>query len=110
MTKYRIQNIIYFEDYGLYARCQLEAIKKSQKIATFIADCIEAYLAKQNVSEKIKNSQTLYAACQKQAQKEGVSIAEFTEKACADFIGVTTKIAAEPQKKGSFFDLNRGVS
>lgn len=95
-----IKDIIFFEDYGLYSQCQLEAIKRGQKISHFITDCVEEYLAIEN----FRNNQTLYVACQKQADKEGISIAELVEKACADKIGVTNK---SKKKRGSILDLNR---
>jgi hypothetical protein len=95
-----IKDIIFFEDYGLYSQCQLEAIKRGQKIAQFMADCVGDYLA----IESFRNNQTLYVACQRQAEKEGKSIAELIEKACADKIGMTYK---PKKKKGGILDLNR---
>ena len=65
-----------------------------------MADCVGEYLA----IESFRNNQTLYVACQKQAEKEGISVAELIEKSCADKIGMTHKLK---KKKGNILDLNR---
>jgi hypothetical protein len=101
-----IKDVIFFNNFGLYSQCELEATKRDQRLARFIADCIEAYLTKRGEAKTFKNKQQLFIACQQQADKEGISVAEFIEKCCAAFIGMNDKPAVK-KGRGGFLDLNR---
>lgn len=101
-----IKDIIFFNNFGLYSQCELEATKREQKFARFVADCVEAYLAKQGEPKTFKNKQQLFITCQQQANKKGISVAEFIEKCCAELIDLSNKPAVK-KGKGGFLDLNR---
>jgi hypothetical protein len=93
-----IKDVIFFNNFGLYSLCQLEAAKRGLKLAQFQAECVAEHCAKQKDPQVFKNNQQLFIVCQKYAAKEGASVAEFIERCCAERMGF---------KKGSILDLNR---
>jgi hypothetical protein len=94
-----IKDIIFFNNFGLYSQCELEATKRGQKLARFIADCVEAHSAKENEARTFRNKRELFIYCQSKSE----NVAEFIEACCAEYFGAIMK----PKKKGSILDLNR---
>lgn len=79
--------IIFFEDYGLYARVRMNAIRDNNAPADYIVKCVESYMQKKGYDNKPLNSaESLYGFCEEEAKTLRVSIAAFIEQCCKDVI------------------------
>ena len=101
-----IKEIIFFEDYGLWTRCEAEAARQGIKTTEFITIKCEELLIKNNVEKVHKKAMNLWIDCDDAAKKLNLSVAQFIEYACA--------LSIEPEKaekrKESFLErLDRAM-
>jgi len=96
-----IKEIIFFEDYGLWAKCGKAARVNKVPLAHYIAGCVE-----KTVGAEIGYDEELYDYCDREAQKQGISIAEFIENCCKEVIE-EKNTAKKAEKKLGFLELPR---
>ena len=102
-----IKEIIFFEDYGLWAKCGKAARVNKVPISDYIASCVEK--VEKRADTPINYSEELYDCCEIAAKQDGQTIAQFIEACCQSEIGEKDIAEKAEKKKGDFFNLNRDV-
>ena len=97
-----VKEIIFFEDYGLWAKCGKAARVNKVSLAHYITECVE-----KTIGIEIGYDEELYDYCDGEAQKQGISIAGFIENCCKEVIG-EKNTANRAEKKLGFFELPKG--
>ena len=101
-----IKEIIFFNDYSLFAQCEVEAKKADVKINLFIVGIVEEILERKYCIKKDhKKSIDFWISCQQAAQTANMPIAGFIEDACREYFK-----APEPQKVSIFQRISRAMS
>jgi hypothetical protein len=80
-----IKDVIFFEDYGLYAEVVKEATVSGMGVGSYLAVCMEEYLNRDNAGKKIviNKAEEMYAYSEKlKNQGFAGSISQVMEKIC----------------------------
>lgn len=97
-----IKDIVYFSDFGLWTKVQIEAQKKNMKVTDFIVEkCLE------NLEPKIcKKTMDFWILCSEAASKHNSTVAAFIEESCRHAIENGNAPAHEKKSFWDHFDLN----
>ncbi len=102
--------VYFFQDSTLQARIEFESSRAKSNFAKYVADLVCKFInQKWSVELKPKNSRDFYFICQEYAQKEGLSVSGFMEKACGRMLMVEAKGESVFKKISGFLDLNKDV-
>ena len=86
MTKH-IKDIIFFEDYGLWAKITKKARIDKTTPTLFIAKCVEDFINKSSTDKiEINYPEELHEFCEKETKKHKCTIAQFMEACCCAVI------------------------
>ena len=102
-----INQVVFFENYGLWALATKEARINKMPINDYIVTCVEKV-----TGQPANYSEELYHICETEGEKQGLSVAGFMEWCCLRCIDPhkSTEKREEkiPEKKLGIFELPKG--
>lgn len=97
-----ITEIVYFNDYTLYSKCQMQAMKSGKKLNVFIVEnCMKNLPPKE-----IKKNLEFWIACETEAKAKNCTVADFIEACCAHEIEALEHPTEVKRSFWDYFDLN----
>lgn len=109
----RIRDIPFYQNYFVYLQLKDGARKRRVTYGHYVADLLKEYCIKHNhqVPDTITTPRTYHDICERVASAESITVSQLIEKIAVESVGLAYQApvnkVAEPQKKGSIFDLNR---
>jgi hypothetical protein len=102
-----IKDIVYFSDFGLWTKVQIEAQKRQIKVSDYIIEkCFE------NLDEerckKCKRTMDFWILCSEAAQEHGSTVSAFIEESCRHAIENGNAPVSGKKSFWDHFDLNYG--